>query len=347
MATSLFTKQPLVLQTAFAELKRQSLEQPVLLVGTPGTVVVRTSAGRRFFYRDYYGPEGKKAGEYIGPAEEPDARAAAESVRERIAFANGLLEEAALLVQNGYVRVEPRTNAILAALANNGLFRAGALLVGSHAYGALLNDLGARAAATGTEDVDVARGRPLALSGDAKSFAAMLQDSRVPLHAVPQLDRKVPPTSFKPPGRDRLRVDLLMPTARAEVKTLFAPELDAHATALPWLRYVTDESRPGLVIGRSAMVPVNLPLPERLALHKMLVSQIRHETSEKAPKDLAQAATLVAILAETAPESLLTAFAAVPRGAREKTKVGAKRVLGLLRGTKHEQAIDLMSDLSR
>jgi hypothetical protein len=344
MAT-LFTKQPLALQTAFAELKRQALEQPAVLIGTPGSVVVRTNAGRRFLYRDYYDPSGKKAGDYIGPEQDPATQARAAEIREQIAFANGLLEEAALLVQNGYVRVEPRTNAILAALANNGLFRAGALLVGSHAYGALLNELGARAAATGTEDVDVARGRRLSLSDNKKSFEEMLRDSRVPLRPVPQLDRKVPSTSFKPPGRDRLRVDLLMPTDGGGVKILSAPELDAHATALPWLRYITDESLPGLIIGRSAMVPVNLPRPERLAWHKMLVSQIRHETSEKAPKDVEQAATLVAILAEAAPESVKAAFAVVPRNAREKTKQGARRVLARLKTTTHEQAVDLIDEL--
>ena len=345
MAT-LFTKQPLALQTAFAELKRQALEQPVLLIGSPGSVVVRTNAGRRFFYRDYYDPTGKKAGDYIGPEQDPAAEARAAAVREQIILANALVEDAALLVQNGYVRVEPRTGAILAALANNGLFRAGALLVGSHAYGALLNDLGARAAATGTEDVDVARGRRLSLSEDAKSFEEMLRDSRVPLHPVPQLDRKMPSTSFKPPGRDRLRVDLLMPTDGGGIKTLSAPELEAHATALPWLRYITDEPLPGIVIGRSAMVPVNLPRPERLAWHKMLVSQIRHETSEKAPKDVEQAATLVAILAEAAPESLEAAFTAVPRGAREKTKQGARRVLDRLKTTKHEQAGELLRSVA-
>ena len=346
MAT-LFTKQPMALQTAFAELKRQALEQPVVLVGTPGSVVTRTNAGRRFLYRDYYDPTGKKAGDYIGPEQDPAAQSRAAEVREQIAFANHLLEEAALLVQNGYVRVEPRTNAILAALANNLLFRAGAVLVGSHAYGALLNDLGARSAATGTEDVDVARGRPLSLSEDAKSFEEMLQDSRVPLHPVPQLDRRMPPTSFKPPGRDRLRVDLLMPTSGPAVKTLSVPELDAHATALPWLRYLTDETLPGLVIGRSAMIPVNLPRPERLAWHKMLVSQIRHETAEKAPKDLEQAATLVAILAEAAPDSVEAAFAAVPRGARATTKEGGRRVLARLKTTTHEQAVDLIEGLVR
>lgn len=344
---TLFTKQPLALQTTFAELKRQALEQPSLLVGTPGSVVVRTTGGRRFFYRDFYDPAGKKAAEYLGPEGDPAAQARAAAIREQIVVANGLLADAALLVQNGYVRVEPRTNAILAALANHGLFRAGMLLVGSHSYGALLNELGARAAATGTEDIDIARAGRLALPVDGKSFAEMLEDSRVPLHPVPQLVRKAPSTSFKPPGRDRLRVDLLVPTDGLDVKVLEAPELRAHATALPWLRYLAEAPIPGVILGRSAMVAVLLPQPERLAWHKMLVSQIRHTTSEKAPKDVEQAATLVAILAEVAPESLVAAFEAVPRSARAKTKQGARRALTRLEATAHDGAAALLREVLR
>lgn len=344
---SLYSKQPMPLQTAFAELKRQASEQPFLLVGSPGSVVVRTTSGRRFLYRDYYGPDGKKAGDYIGPEGDAAAEARAAEIREQIALATALVGDAALLAQHGYVRVEPRTDAILAALANNGLFRAGAVLVGSHAYGALLNELGARAAATATEDVDVARDRRLSLEEGAKSFEEMLRDSRVVLHPVPQLDRKKPPTSFKPPGRDRLRVDLLVPTDGKEPKVLEVRELGAHATALPWFRYLLDDPLSGVVLGRRAMVPVRLPRPERLAWHKLLVSRIRHETSEKAGKDVEQAATLVAVLADSAPESLETAFSAVPRDAREKTKEGARRALARLEKTSHAQAVDLLRELLR
>lgn len=341
---ALFSKHPFALQAAFAELKRRASEQLRLLVGTPGSVVVRTGA---FLYRDFYGPDGKKAGEYIGPVADDAAQAHADEIREQIALANALIEEAALLSRNGYVRIEARANAILAALANNGLFRAGALLVGSHAYGAILNDLGARAFATATEDVDVARARVLAVESDSKSLEEMLRDSRVPLQPIPQLERKKPSTSFKPPGPDRLRVDFLMPTEGSEVKVLAAPELRAHATALPWFRYLVDHSMPAVVIGRSTMVPVNVPLPERLAFHKMLVSQLRHATSEKSGKDIEQAATLFAILSEAAPEALEAAFAKVPMKVRKKTKAGARRVLERLKETKHEQAVDLLTELLR
>ena len=93
------------------------------------------------------------------------------------------------------------------------------------------------------------------------------------------------------------------------------------------------------------MVPVNLPRPERLAWHKMLVSQLRHDTSEKSSKDIEQAATLVAILATVAPESLIGAFRAVPRAAREKTRLGARRVVARLEQTTHQGALDLMRDI--
>lgn len=339
---ALFTRHPMALQAAFSELKRRALEQQFLLVGTPGSVVVRTE---RFLYRDYYGPDGKKAGDYIGPVDDSDAKSRAEELREQIALANALIEEATLLSQNGYVRVEPRTNAILAALANNELFRAGALLVGSHAYGVLLNDLGVRAATVATEDIDVARAAKLAVASESKSFEEMLQESRISLHAIPQLERKKPSTSFKAHGPGRLRVDFLMPTNGREVKVLEAPEIRAHATALPWFRYLVERSMPGVVLGKSAMVPVNVPLPERLAFHKMLVSQLRHETSDKSSKDLQQAAVLFAFLAEAAPEDLEDAFAKVPGAAREKTRRGARRVLASLEETGHTQAVELLSEL--
>src|SRR5450432_3682789 len=105
-------------------------------------------------------------------------------------------------------------------LANHGIFRGGALLVGSHAYGALLNELGARAANYFTEDIDIARGEKLKIAlPEGGGFEKMLADSTILLNAVPGFDRKSPPTSYKAKGGDRLRVDLLVPIGGDEVKT--------------------------------------------------------------------------------------------------------------------------------
>jgi hypothetical protein len=61
--------------------------------------------------------------------------------------------------------VDRKAYGTLASLHNHGLFRAGALVIGSHAYGALLNALGVKAVAYSTEDVGIARRGALALPG--------------------------------------------------------------------------------------------------------------------------------------------------------------------------------------
>lgn len=342
----LFTMHNLSLQTAFSDLKRQAGEQPFSFVGTPGSVTARVVNGRSFYYRQYYDPNDKKAADYLGPVGEPAADARATAMRGHIELANVLLGVARLLSRAGYVRVDARTDAILSALANNGLFRAGAVLVGSHAYGSLLNELGARAAGYATEDIDVARDRPLGLAR-AKSFEQMLADSKLGLHPVPQLDRKKPPTSFKAPGADRTRVDLLVPVGGTVIKVVEAKDLHAHATGLPYFRYLLKEPLETIVLGRSAVVPVNVPRPERLAWHKMLVSALRNRSSDKKAKDLEQAAVLVAALAEREPSALEEAFHGLPASARKMTKVAAKTLLARLQEGPHERAVDVLRDVLR
>jgi hypothetical protein len=123
------------------------------------------------------------------------------------------------IVDAGYVRVDKRAVSVLGSLANHRLFAAGAILVGSHAYGALLNELGVRAAALPTEGVDIARAQRLddSLLRDA-DFERMLADSGVPLHPVPGFG-KAPATSYKVAGADRFRVDLLVPSRGEAVGT--------------------------------------------------------------------------------------------------------------------------------
>ncbi|MDB4940617.1 MAG: hypothetical protein JWP97_151 [Labilithrix sp.] len=343
----LFTRHPLLLQTSFSEVKRQAAEQAHVLVGTPGSVGVREVNGGRFHYRQFYDPQGKKRAEYLGAVGDAAAEERAQTTRDRIALAGVLARDARLLAQQGYARVDSRTFAIVAALANHGLFEAGAILVGSHAYGALLNDLGVRAAAYTTEDVDVARGDALKLAlgegGEKTDFATMLASSTVPLAPVPSLQRGAPSTSYKPPGPDRLRVDLLTPARGKEITTRAVPELAAHATALPYLGYLLDAPLGAALLGREGAVAVRVPRPERYAWHKMMLSQVRAATSEKRTKDLDQAAVLSAVLAEEAPGALGEAFADVPRSARTTTRAGAALVLKRLETSGYERAAEAVA----
>lgn len=339
----LFSRQSLLLQTTFSELKRRAMEQTVLFVGTPGSVGERTVSGRSFWYRQFYDPQGKKSADYLGAVGNAEADALADETKERIELTNALVAEARELSRQGYARVDSRTGAILAALSNHGIFRAGALLVGSHAYGALLSELGVRAANYFTEDVDIARARPLkVVLPENGGFAQMLADSRIDLHPVPGFDRKSPPTSYKTKGADRLRVDLLVPIGGDEVKTRAVPELNAHAMALPFLAYVLERPIDAVLLGREGAVPVKLPRPEAFAWHKMLVSELRGSTRDKQGKDRQQAAVIFSVLAEDAPDALAKAFEEIPRGGKSKIRTAGKIVLELLKSQNHERAAETL-----
>jgi hypothetical protein len=299
--------------------------------------------GRAFYYRQFYDALGKKRAEYIGPEGEASAEARAQSTREAVELASALVKEARALSRDGYVRVDARVAAVLTALANRGVFRGGAVLVGSHAHGVLLNELGVRGPAFRTEDVDIGRGRSLTLAlGPGESFETILAESFVPLLPVPALGRNHPSTSFKAQGADPFRVDLLAPARGSEVATLAVPELRAHAAALPYLGYLLREPRVGIALGREGVVPVNVPRPEAFAWHKMLVSQLRGETRDKRAKDLEQAAVLTATLAEDDPDALDAAFEALPRSARSATRAGAARVTSLLEKGGHARAAEVV-----
>ena len=339
---SLFSRHSLLYQTAYSELKQAVLEQPRFLVGTPGSVGERVVKGQRFLYRQFYDATGRKSATYLGPVADAEAEARASAAREAIATTNARIRETRELVRAGYARADSSTGAVAAVVANHGLFRAGAAIVGSHAYGALLNELGVKAAPYATLDLDLARGERLpALE---LSFADILAESTLPLRAVPSFDPRVPSTSYKVAGADRFRVDLLVPGRGMEITTVAVPELQAHATALPFLGALLDRPMDSVLLVREGAIHVRVPRPEAFAWHKMLLSQLRAESRDKQGKDLRQAAVIFAALAEDAPDALADAFAALPRGARGRTRRGAAYVMSLLEANGHPRAAGVLRE---
>jgi len=202
----------------------------------------------------------------------------------------------------------------LASLHNRGLFRAGALLVGSHAYGALPNALGVRAVQLTTEDVDIARREALAMPG-VSGFLDMLRANGMDFFEVPSLDRRQRGTSFKERGGSNFKVDLLVPSEDDNYPAVPVPELKAHAQGLPHLAYLLAASQEIPVLSSHGGVMVRAPLPERYAIHKLIVSQLKNKTSSKPEKDLRQAAALIEALVERYPGAIEDAASAVPKRA--------------------------------
>ena len=95
------------------------------------------------------------------------------------------------------------------------------------------------------------------------------------------------------------------------------PELKAHATGLPYLAYLLGESQLTMVMAREGCCAVRVPLPERFAVHKLVVSRLRRGRAAKAGKDVLQACVLCAALSEHQPGAIEAAVGQLPRRARK------------------------------
>jgi hypothetical protein len=211
---------------------------------------------------------------------------------------------------------------VIGALAAAGVFDAGGVLVGTHAFVVLGNLLGVRWSSGGlrTQDVDVGTARKLdldiAVPDIEADVPAVLDSLAMGFLPVPPLNPKLPSTSFKVRGQ-ALRVDLLCPRRGAEESPVFIPRFNAAAQPLDYLDLLLESPERAVALGATAAM-VNVPSPARFALHKLLIANLRPAAMQaKARKDLAQASALLEVLIEDRPGDLGVAWKAIAdRGAR-------------------------------
>lgn len=313
-----------------------------VFAGSAGSITKRRNQnGVEYYVRRFYGGDGAQREAYLGVVGESGEQV--EALRAQIEEVKALVPELRLLVREGFQAADAKTYATLASLYLHGLFAASATLIGSHAFGVLLNQMGVRAAAYVTEDVDVARREVLAFEHlPEKTFLDMLRDSGIHFIEVPSLDRKEPATSFKQQGVSRFHVDLLVPSPDNEFRIIEVPELKAHATALPYLAYVLGQTQMSTLIGREGCCPVRVPVAERFAVHKLVVSQLRTTRNAKTNKDIYQAAVLLAALGERYPGAIEAAVNDLPASARQYLIRASGPALALLQG--HPRAADELSE---
>jgi hypothetical protein len=315
VAQSLFEHHERSLGLLFTDVEAHCRTLTRVTPGTPGSVLIKRNAdGVTYYAHQFYDGEKRQRTRYLaGPVGSDAAEAVASELTGEIADTKGLLKSVRLLAREGFVHVDSKTWATVATLFNHGVFAAGGVLVGSHAFGAILNRMSARATPYTTEDVDLARPAPLGFARlPDKGLLDMLRDSGVQFFEVPGLDPGRPSTSFKQRGRSRFRVDLLVPSPHEDYPAVPVPELKAHATGLPYLGYLLEETQSTALLSRQGCCTVRIPIPERFAVHKLVVSQLRTGRQDKSQKDIWQAAVMAAALAEDAPGALEDARADLP-----------------------------------
>jgi len=299
----------LILQTTYAELLDRFREAAFRdAFGEDGSFVSKSIKGKRYWYFQTNG-EGGRRQKYVGP-ESPDLqeriarhRLARDDERERRALVSTLVRSF------GLPRPTKEIGDIVEALANAGVFRLPGVLVGTVAYQVYPAMLGARLsqAILQTGDVDIAQ---------FQSGSIAVEDQITPvldlLRSVDQSFRPVPHirenavTSYTAAGG--LRVDFLTPNEGRDSdvpKPLRA--LQTEAEPLRFLDFLIYDPEPAVLLHNSG-VCINVPSPQRFAIHKLIVSRRRRQGDAKQDKDIRQSAALLDILCKKRPYETRSAW---------------------------------------
>lgn len=280
------------------------------LRGTP-TRVVR---GARAYWYDTFriGTDVRKA--YIGE-ETPELLARLAQIAQLREAAQDRRRHRTRLVRilraEGYLSTDAGTGSLLSAMAGAGVFRLGGTLVGTAAFRLYEGELGLRLgfdALVQTGDLDIASFERLSLVlEDAVSPPLQAILGNFAFDPVPALPQEGV-WRWRQGGSNQL-VEFLTPSFDEEEGVRPLPALGTHARALHHLNYLIAGPVPAAALYRGGVL-VQIPRPERFAVHKLIVAERRRDGGDglKAVKDRAQAALLIRALAEDRPDELAEAF---------------------------------------
>lgn len=314
-----------VAHAAYQDLLRSLKDEAVSdLRGTPTRV---ERGGKAYWYDSYrIGSDVRKA--YIGE-DTPELRQRFQRSADIAAARENSQRHRSRLIRilraEGFSGVDVATGSLLNAMQKAGVFRLGGTIVGTQAFRLYEGELGVRYAfdqAAQTNDIDIASFERLSLVlADVVSEPITKVLADFEFDAVPSMGRgKV--WRWKQ-SRNELLLEFLTPSFEAaeDLKPLAA--LGVHAQSLHYLNFLIAEPIQVAVTYRSGVL-VQVPRPERFAIHKLIVADRRKEgpDSLKSAKDRAQAAYLIDILAEDRPDDLVEAYEeALSRGGRWRARL--------------------------
>lgn len=292
----LYRELSLAAQTAYAELLDQArMLELDALAGLTGSFHRRTIKGRSYVYFGYRDPiDGRQRRVYVGP---DDERVDALIQRFREAKApKKLSPQAKAAIALGCAATVPKHFRIVRQLGSYGFFRAGGVLIGTHAFVAMANMLGVRwTHGDRTLDVDFAhagRNVSLALPSDVQlSVHDALTSLEMGLLPIQELSGRVG-AQYRNPKDPELRLDFLTSMTR-DGRPVVIEELGLALEPLRFMEFSLEGVTQAALLSNDGACLVNLPAPERYAVHKLIVHGERDTASRaKALKDLEQAAAL-------------------------------------------------------
>jgi hypothetical protein len=305
-------------QTAYAQLldAAHAGDFARTVADLPGTFARKQVKGRTYWYYQFLDVSGRKRQVYVGPENERVLALVAAKSREGSRPALGALARSASALGN--TSLLPRHFKVVQRLAEHGFFRAGGVLVGTHAFLSFGNMLGVRwAGGERTQDVDFAHaGKSLAIALPADvdvDVHEALQSLQMGLLPIEHSDGGTGATYLDPNDPD-FQVDFLTPLHRGGAKPYRHPGLGISLQPLKFMEYLLEDVQQAVVFNGAGVALVNVPHPARYALHKLIVAGERPVSrAVKSNKDVQQAAALLSLLKAQAEDAVLEAHADLAR----------------------------------
>jgi len=323
-------------QTAYAELFEQvrAFELSRAISGLSGSFHLMPRKGRSYWYFAYKDVDQSTRMVYVGP-DDDRLRKIVQERAERPPI--DLTAQARASINLGCAATTPKHFRVIKRLADYGFFRAGGLLIGTHAFIALANMLGVRwNDGSLTLDVDFAhagRNVSVALPADMKiNVHSALESLEMGLLPIAELDGRLG-AQYRNPSDPELRLDFVTSLSRSR-KPIVMRELNLALEPLKFMEFSLEGTTQGCVLANQGAALVNLPSPERYAVHKLIVYGERPVRERaKAKKDLLQAAALASYFNAAGDAELFNAAwkDALSRGRGWKTRAreGQKALLNI------------------
>lgn len=300
-------------QTAYAQVVDHAMSASVsrTVADLSGAFVRKTVAGKEYWYFQYrelaeLDEKRSLRQVYLGPRSERLDRliqAKQEAAATKTPSPSQLSMQAGAAVSLGNFAIAPKQLQVLKRLDEYGYFRAGGVLVGTHAFACYGNMFGvAWGNFQQTHDIDFAYGgRSLAL--------ALPSDIQVNVHdAISSLEMGFLPSAklngsaggtYVVPTDPDFRLDFLTTCGRDQAELVHFPNLNVAMVPLKFMEFSLQDIQQTAVLSSEGAVLVNIPNPARYALHKLIVAGERRGTfATKAPKDLWQAGALLTYLVD-------------------------------------------------
>lgn len=302
----------LTLQTIYAELLQRALDAEFDDCFPARGRFKKRKKSNKYYWYFLLDEGGKRHEKYVGPVTD---KSVTDRVKRFEEIKSDYKERRRLvraLAAAGVPAPLSPVGGIVEALWRDGFFRLRGVLVGTVAYGCYGPVLGAKLAASNlrTDDADFAQfwGISENIAESIRPPIEILKEVDLTFRCMPDVNDPFVTSRYR--NSAGFKVEFLTPNRGAERHQSRPANMKAlaktSAQPLRHLDYLVHQPERAVIL-HDAGVPVSVPRAERYAIHKLIVA-VERQDQAKATKDIAQASSLINVLADRRPLELAEAW---------------------------------------